>query len=126
MEEREIKKRVDEDWKKKVQQEKHSVVDTPATGSKSTAVTSPAFMNFISNLAAQAMMHMGLMEHPMTGQAEVNLDQAQFVSDLFKTLEEKTKGNLSKEEETALKSVMNEIMMAYVKISQGGQPAPHG
>jgi hypothetical protein len=37
---------------------------------------------------------------------------------MLETLEEKTKGNLSENEEQVLSKTLNEIRMAYVKISE--------
>ena len=73
-------------------------------------------------LATQAMMAMGAIPHPMTGQPEVHLDQARHFIDLLIVLQEKTQGNLDDEEKGMLDNLLNEFRAAFV--AGGAGPAP--
>jgi hypothetical protein len=48
-------------------------------------------------------------------QKEKNLELARYNIDMLETLEEKTKGNLSKEEAEVLDHILSQVRMAYVK-----------
>jgi septal ring-binding cell division protein DamX len=64
------------------------------------------------------------MAHPSTGKAEVNLEAAKMFIDHLEIIREKTRGNLSKDEEKILTSVLSELQLAYVQVSSGA-PTPH-
>ncbi len=68
---------------------------------------------------------MGAIRDPMTGQSHENLPQAQMAIDLLEVLEEKTKGNLSPEEQAALQQVLDEVRMTFVRL-QAPPPPPKG
>jgi len=68
-------------------------------------------------LVTQAFYALGAIK--FEGQEkEADLELARYNIDMLETLEEKTKGNLSENEETVLANTLNEIRMAYVKISE--------
>ena len=123
-------KKVDEDWKRRAQAEKQQDAATVRAdeGEKKgpkVGKPSPHFAGLIESLASQALMFMGAIRDPMSGEAQTDLRQAQATIDLLNTLEEKTKGNLVKEEEEMLKQVLTEVRMTFVKITdQGAPPAP--
>lgn len=56
---------------------------------------------------------MGLVE----GSRGVNLQEAQYIIDSLGMLKEKTKGNLSPEEERALEGILYELKMNYVRVA---------
>ena len=133
-------KRVDEDWKRRAQAEKEldamkaGGAPAPAAGApgapgaapKADARTHPLFGGLIESLASQALMFMGAMRDPMTGQAHQDLQQAQAMIEMLGMLEEKTKGNLSKDEADMLKQVLDEVRMHFVRITQPPPPNPKG
>ena len=127
------KKKVDEDWKRRAQLEKEQdaakAAGTPAPaagGAKGPkpGKPSPHFAGLIESLASQALMFMGAIRDPMTGEAQTDLRQAQATIDLLNVLEEKTRGNLVKEEEDMLKQVLTEVRMHFVQLSGAGAQAP--
>ena len=75
------------------------------------------FAALISMLVTQAFFAMGLLQVKGQEQKEADLELAKYNIDMLETLEEKTKGNLTKEEEKVLASTLNELRMGYVKIS---------
>ncbi|MBI3323113.1 MAG: DUF1844 domain-containing protein [Candidatus Omnitrophica bacterium] len=74
---------------------------------------------FLSSLSMQAMVALGEIPHPSTNLAAENLEQARYFIDLLGMLQEKTKGNLSQEEESLLEGVLYELRMKYVSRTQG-------
>jgi sulfite reductase alpha subunit-like flavoprotein len=78
------------------------------------------FTNFMSGLAAQVMIALGQTEHPVSGQREVDADQAQYTIDILKMIQEKTKGNLTKQEESQLESLVYQLQMAFVHVTNAG------
>lgn len=75
------------------------------------------FPTFVLSLASSAQISLGLIPHPMTQKPEVNLVSAKQTIDILGMLEEKTKGNLSEEEDHLLRQVLFELRMQFVEIS---------
>jgi len=73
------------------------------------------FATFVVSLNASALMHLGAIEDPTTGKTDKNLSMAKQTIDILKVLEEKTAGNLSKDEENLLKSILYDLKIIYVK-----------
>ena len=61
----------------------------------------------------QAVMALGMMPDPMTGETSANKDAAKFHIDMLSIIEEKTKGNLTSEESEALSSILHQLRMAF-------------
>jgi hypothetical protein len=128
-------KRVDEDWKKRAQAEKQTDAAkfTPppagpavpgAAPVRDDLKPNPLFGGLVESLASQALMYMGAMRDPMTGQAHQDLQQSQTMIDMLAMLEEKTKGNLAKEEADMIKQVLDEVRMHFVRITAPPPPKP--
>jgi hypothetical protein len=73
------------------------------------------FPTFILSLNASALMHLGAMEDPETGRPSKNLPMAKQTIDILSMLEEKTRGNLMKEEENMLKNILYDLRIAFVR-----------
>ena len=56
-----------------------------------------------------------MIEEPGSGQKTKNLPLAKQTIDLLAMLEEKTRGNLTSDEENILKNILYELRMLYVK-----------
>ncbi len=89
-----------------------------AAASQSSAEPQLDFFNYIASLGFQAMIFLGEMPNPMTNQVEKNLKQAKFLIDTLVILREKTKGNLTKEEDDILNGSIYELQMRYVDLSK--------
>lgn len=75
------------------------------------------FMELIYSLATSlAFIHLGLMEHPATGKAEVNLPAAQQGIGLLMILKEKTVGNLNPQEEDFFTTLLRDLQMQFVSL----------
>jgi hypothetical protein len=112
---------IDSDWKAQAQAEKERLAKQEQE-SKSAAdqhsLPPASFQSLISVLASQAIMGLGTMADPKSGRIIVDLEGARFSIDLLGVLEEKTKGNRSKEEDDDLRQVLAELRNRYVQIVQ--------
>ena len=92
----------------------------PVPEEPSSAAAEPQldFFNYIASLGFQTMIFLGEMPNPMTNQVEKNLKQAKFLIDTLVILRDKTKGNLSKEEDDLLNGSIYELQMRYVDLSK--------
>ncbi len=127
-----IKKRVEESWKEQAEQEKRKVTEQvkaqpsqpAAQGKESPLVDAEGlpqarFDLFLSGLVMEALVSLGDMAHPTTRRQAANLPQAKYLIDVLGILEEKTKGNLSVEEEKLLKDALYQLRMRYLSKTGG-------
>lgn len=76
------------------------------------------FSELLRMLGTQALMYLGQFPDPQTGKAIIALDMAKVNIDLLAVLEDKTKGNLTPEEDRDLKGLLGELRMIFVEISR--------
>jgi hypothetical protein len=76
------------------------------------------FTTFLLSLASSTQVHLGLIENPATKKAEKDMVAARQTIDILGVLKEKTKGNLSNEEERLLDYVLYDLRMKYVELSK--------
>ena len=76
------------------------------------------FATFVLSLATSAQINLGSVPHPETNQTGRNLPAAKQMIDIIGMLQEKTKGNLSKDEETLLGQVLFNLRMHYVRVAE--------
>lgn len=93
--------------------------------STNSADLTQRFIELVMMNAQQAALCLGQMAHPSTGKAEVNLDAAKMFIDHLEIITEKSRGNLSKDEEKILTSVLSELQLAFVQVSTGAGAAGH-
>ena len=77
-------------------------------------VTQVDFSTFIFSLFSSALIQLGDMADPITGQMEKNLQAAQQTIDILDILARKTEGNLSGEEDRLLKNASAELKWKYL------------
>ena len=82
---------------------------------KKEALPKIDFSSFILSLYSSGLVQLGKVEDPSTGKKAVNLDLARHTIDMIAMLEEKTRGNLTKDEDNLLKSLLDEIRIAFVE-----------
>jgi len=116
---------VDEDWKQQAQREKEILAaQEEAEKKKEQEEGGPRgplpegnFAALISMLTTQALFALGLLQIKGQEKRQPDLELAKYNIDMLETLEEKTKGNLTKEEEIVLANTLNELRMGYVKVA---------
>ncbi len=75
------------------------------------------FSTFALSLATSVMYHMGLIDDPETKErSKPNLPLARQAIDTLELLRDKTKGNLSAEEEKLLESLLYDLRMRFVSL----------
>jgi len=117
---------VDSDWKNQAQAEKDRLAEQEAKhpekskgrGAPGPGELPPAdFQTLVGMLATQAIMYLGGIADRQTGQAIFDPEYSRHMIDLLATLQEKTKGNLSKDEELDLTQLLHELRARYVELS---------
>lgn len=75
------------------------------------------FATFILSLSSSVAIHLGLAPRPDEKTKCSNLPMAKQTIDILSILQEKTKGNLTGEEERLLSEVLYNLRIAYVQES---------
>lgn len=73
------------------------------------------FSSFVLGLGQMALTWMGELPVPGTQEYSVDLEQARHSIDIFDMLEAKTRGNLTRDEETLLRTLEEELKLKYVR-----------
>ena len=100
-----------------------NVKETPssAAGSTEPSHAAPAppvtFSSFVISLGSSSLVLMGEQLDPQQAPMPVNLPQAKEIIDLLSVLEDKTKGNLTSDEQTVLRDMLYALRMKYVTLA---------
>jgi len=78
----------------------------------------PAFENLVRMLGSNAAMVLGAYADPRTGQPMIDPEAARELIDMLDALREKTRGNLSPEEDTLLLDLLGKLKMTYLEVNQ--------
>jgi hypothetical protein len=73
------------------------------------------FGSFVVGLSTQALVHLGEIPDPLSDQPAQDLSAAQQVIDIVAMLEQKTRGNLDRDEQALLEAILFELRMKYVE-----------
>jgi len=94
----------------------HEDSDVPGAkeGAGSSALGVPRFLDLVQSLQMGAMVGLGMLQGPDGQRPPVDLPAAKDAIDLLGILQEKTKGNLTKEEEEALREGLYHLRMGYM------------
>ena len=90
------------------------------TGFERKSLDEPAGIDFtvlINAMMQPALIYLGEIPHPATGQAVVDLEQARLQIDMLDLLRVKTRGNLTRQEDQLLERVLYQLRMLYVSRS---------
>jgi hypothetical protein len=132
---------IDTDWKKQAQDEKRKLAEQAAAakakepaplpgnaaesapaaagkgGARARGQMPPAnFATMVQSILTQALFYLGDLAS-RGGEPVINLDMAKHQIDTLGVLEEKTRGNLSEEEQRLLDTVLYEARMRYVSVA---------
>lgn len=123
--EEKLKKKSVESTKDKIKEEKTEEAKVPeetarkdtkeqAEGQTQAPPIKLTFHSYLIMLSSIGWQFLGKMPNPQTGKIEKNSMQVKEIIDLLEILEEKTRGNLTKEEEHILKSTLSSLRLNYV------------
>ena len=76
------------------------------------------FSTFVLSLSSSAAVHLGLVPHPENQTVARNLTMAKQTIDILTILQDKTKGNLTGEEERLIGEVLYNLRIAFVRESK--------
>jgi hypothetical protein len=99
--------------------------DTPVDASSSAEVNTPTeqelpprppidFPSYLLSYYTQGLVLLGEVPNPYTNKKEEDVEAARHTIDILTMLEQKTKGNLTKEEQQLLETVLYELRMKFM------------
>jgi hypothetical protein len=94
-----------------------------STATPSAANLPVSFSTLVLSLASSAILAMGLEKNPATGQIDKDLELARFNIDMLGMLRDKTKNNLTKDEQDFVENVISDLQIKFVYVS-GGKKEP--
>ena len=114
---------IDEDWKSQVRAEKEAAQQQ---ATKPAAPEGPAREGdfpmppaslelLITTLVTEAMISLGQVPHPHTGETVFHPQQATYLIDTIDMLREKTQGNATPEESELMEHLLHQLRMAFVE-----------
>ncbi len=118
---------IDEDWKHEAQREKEVMAAKEVEEKKTEKAEGPKrggrlpagdLVALVNMLTTQALFALGLLQLRGEEEREPDLELARYNIDMLQALEDKTKGNLTPEEQQLLKNTLAELRMGYVSIAK--------
>jgi hypothetical protein len=87
----------------------------PSAAAASEPPPSIDFHTFVLSLGSSALMHLGELERPGAGGAAKDLPMAKHTIDILAMLQEKTRGNLTADEQKLLESLLYDLRLRFVE-----------
>lgn len=131
---------IDEDWKARAQREKEEASRKAAeqtgesVGEQKAEPDPVSFPGLVNMFSMQGLIALGILVPRDAKEVMVDLDEAKYIIDMLMMLRDKTKGNLTPEEQGLLTESLSQLQQAYVLRAQqlqesamreagfGGQP----
>jgi hypothetical protein len=82
-----------------------------------------SFVSFVMSIASNAASSLGMMEHPVTHQRDVDVELGKHWIDVLGMIEKKTAGNLTSQEKRMLEGLLADLRMQYVSLVNSPQQA---
>lgn len=80
-----------------------------------------SFVSFLMSIASNAASALGMMEHPVTHQRDVDVELGKHWIDVLGMLQKKTEGNLTSQEKRMLDGLLGDLRMQYVSLVNSPQ-----
>jgi Domain of unknown function (DUF1844) len=77
-----------------------------------------SFANFVVGLSLEALAALGEIPDPSSGQRRTDLQAAQQFIDIIGMLRDKTSGNLDRDEENLIETILFDLRMKYVELAR--------
>ena len=110
----ELKEKESEQEPKKAEQKEQA----PKKESERSPLPEVNFTSLIFSLSSTALFHLGEIPDPQTGKKEKDLPLAKHAIDTIAVLKEKTKGNLTEEEQKFVENVLTDVRWRYVNAAK--------
>jgi len=111
--EREEEKKKDKDREEKKEKEKEKEKEKGAA-----PLPEVNFSSFILSLSSSTLLHLGEIADPQSGEKKKDMALAKQSIDIINLLKDKTKGNLTQEEEKLLDHLLYDLRMRFVKAGE--------
>lgn len=115
-------KKIDESWKETVDKEKIQPELKKDTSKEEHLPHEDEhradFSLFVSSLAMQAFVYLGLMPDPVSQKTYKDIAHAKYMIDTIEMLKDKTRNNLTKEENSSLDEVLYTLRMKFIEQSK--------
>lgn len=82
-----------------------------------------SFVSFLMSIASNAASALGMMEHPVTHQRDVDVELGKHWIDVLGMLQKKTAGNLTPQEKRMLEGLLADLRIQYVSLVNSPQQA---
>ena len=120
---------IDEDWKSQVERERKEIeqkVDDPGEEKPTgpNEIPPASFSILLTSIGTQAMMALGQVPDPVSGNAIYHPDLARHHIDTLVVLQEKTKGNLSSDEQKMLDNFIVQLRELFVAMQNANVQMP--
>lgn len=100
-----------------------AAISAAAAPSGEAPARSQHFEMLLDMVANNAMMMLGATAHPSTGQPVVDLESARIFIDMLDALRDKTRGNLTPEEDQLLSEILGGIKYTYLELTKASAKA---
>jgi hypothetical protein len=97
-----------DEGKEKTKEEKKSSAPLPEIN----------FSSFLLSVSSSTLLHLGEIADPQSGEKKKDLALAKQSIDIINLLKDKTKGNLTQEEEKLLEHLLYDLRMRFVKANE--------
>ena len=106
------------------EESKRAADDCGGSSSSGERLPDIDFGTCVLSLSSSALMHLGLTPNAETGTVIKNLPMAKQTIDILGMLQEKTKGNLTNEEDRLLSELLYDLRLKYVSICKSSDKTP--
>lgn len=73
------------------------------------------FIQLVLSLGQSAMIGMGKSPNPFTGKVQIEMEEASHNIELLAAIKERTKGNLSQQEQSIMDQTLTNLRLTYVE-----------
>jgi len=120
---------IDEDWKSQIEREREELEQAP-DDPKATQPLGPneippaSFPMLLTSIGTQAMMALGQVPDPVSGNPVYHPDLARHHIDTLVILQEKTKGNLAADEQEMLENFIDQLRQLFIAMQTANVQVP--
>ena len=105
----------DEDKSEDAEKKEPEKKETKSDDSQRPPLPEVNFNSLIFSLSSSALLHLGEIADPQTGQKRKDLPMSKHSIDIIAMLKDKTKGNLNDEEQKFIDNILADLRLRYVK-----------
>jgi hypothetical protein len=104
-----------DDAPKEEEKQKKPEAEAPKKEEQAPPLPEVNFTSLIFSLSSSALFHLGEIADPQSGETKIDLPLSKHAIDTIAMLQEKTKGNLTDEEDKFVENILTDLRWRYVK-----------